>query len=73
MISKLFNWDNQKGVLTILLDSLIIAGMVSFALFTNEIPDWANIWVVSKTFLVAFVTQIAFEMGIKPYFKKEDD
>lgn len=67
--SKIFNMENGKSLLTMLIDSFIIAAMIAVALFSTEIPDIANCWLVFRVFLISFFSQLAFEKGIKPYTK----
>lgn len=65
--SKLFNMENGKSLATMIFDSFIISAMIAVALFSTEIPDIENCWLVVRVLLISFFSQLAFEKGIKPY------
>jgi hypothetical protein len=69
--SRIFNWNNQKSIVNMIADSLLIGGIAAAATFPDHIPDLESCWIAFKAFLIAFVAQLAFERGLKAIVKTE--
>lgn len=63
------NNPNVKAFKWIVVDSAIIAAIAALAQLPESIPTLQQAYVILKTFLYAFVIQLAAERGIKYYVK----
>lgn len=59
------NKNTRKPWKYILLDSIIIGGIAMGAVMPAMIPTIADLWVMAKGFLIAFLVQLAVERGLK--------
>lgn len=57
--------DARKAWRWMIIDSIIIGGIAMVAAMGNEPPGWADVWVMFKGFLGAFLLQLAVERGLK--------
>ena len=67
------NADNneRKAWKWMLVDSAIIGAIAMAASMPSTVPEIADLWVMFKAFLGAFILQIAVERGLKK--KKEGE
>jgi hypothetical protein len=49
----------------ILIDSAIFGGICAAAVMTEHVPSVDDMYLVAKTFIFAFVTQLGYFRGIK--------
>lgn len=57
--------NTQKEMKWILVDSIIIGVIAMVASIPSTVPTVANLWVMFKAFLGAFIVQLAIERGLK--------
>ncbi len=54
-----------KSMKDILIDSAIFGGICAAAVMTEHVPSVDDMYLVAKTFIFAFVTQLGYFRGIK--------
>ena len=57
--------NSRKSWKWMVLDSVIIGAIAMCAQMPDVIPALNDLWVMGKAFLIAFITQLAIERGLK--------
>ena len=60
----------KKPIVWMLIDSAIIAGIAMMAVLPEHIPTATEVWIAVKTFIYAFLVQLAIERGLKKWIRR---
>jgi len=68
------NRNPGKSWIWILIDSLIISGITFIStLPSDRLPSTFDLYISLKSFIYAFLIQVAVERGLKPYLVKRNN
>ena len=77
MLDFLYDPPNRnpgKSWIWILIDSLIISGITFIStLPSDRLPSTFDLYISLKSFIYAFLIQVAVERGLKPYLVKRNN